>query len=70
VDHGIPLATSGLLAADRRVGELRSVRPDADGWIGLAMLHTDSVAIGQSLRVEGGSVESVHIDGVAEGRAW
>lgn len=66
----LPALRSALMTGDRRVGDLRSVLPDADGWIGLAMLHTDAARSGQRLCVEGGEFDSVLVDRVAEGRAW
>jgi len=69
-ENAFPMAASPLFAGDRHVGELRSVRSDVRGWIGLAMLHSDNVKVGQSLRIEGSEVDSISIDAVAEGRAW
>ncbi len=66
-----PASRTELFVGDRRVGDLRSLfeREGGDA-LGLAMLHTAHVSIGQGLATAPGTAATLEIVRLAEGRAW
>jgi folate-binding protein YgfZ len=59
-----------LFAGEKRVGELRSLLADESPALGLAMVHTDHVTVGDELGSAPGGARAVRVRQLAEGRAW
>lgn len=61
---------TSLFAGPKRVGELRSLVSAGAQWIGLAMLQTNHVALGDLLAANEGGTANLRVLRLAAGRAW
>lgn len=66
----VPNEGAALFAGEKQVGEVRCMCADHPPAIGLAMLHTSHVKVGDRLATAPGGPEGVQVDALAAGRAW